>query len=462
MTLEKEPKVVVIGLDGATWSLIKPWADSGKLPTFEKLMKYGVYRNLKSTHHPVTFPAWECIFTGKNPGKLGVFDFFNVDCKNRSFNVNTPNSFTEEPVWKILNQYGFSTCMIGIPTSKVQAVKGVMIGGPFSNENSVYPKRIDGELKRTNYKKYPEELSKLFIGSSRNPPLDLIKKTISSRFDIAKYLLDNEDPDFLALVIFEIDNIQHFFWGDSIVYDSWRHIDNELGNFLSMFKDSIIVIVSDHGFAKLDKIFYISKFLEEKGLLSYNQCSESKIQSVFSQERLIRIAKILMIDGPIQKIISKEKLLTILSRFKKEEGRYTKGLERIIDWDNSKCIARSQGIYLNCSDNEKAYIKRLIKEELMKLEVIKDVLFKEDIYSGKYFDIAPDITVVPKDGVRILENPFMKDMICIPSKGWKADHTREGIFLIYNHNLHYKKIRSNINVTDIAPTILSIFGIDIP
>ena len=30
----KERKVIIIGLDGATWHLIKPWADEGVLPTF--------------------------------------------------------------------------------------------------------------------------------------------------------------------------------------------------------------------------------------------------------------------------------------------------------------------------------------------------------------------------------------------------------------------------------------------
>lgn len=34
-------KVLVIGLDGATWDLIKPWAEEGKLPTFKKLMEGG-------------------------------------------------------------------------------------------------------------------------------------------------------------------------------------------------------------------------------------------------------------------------------------------------------------------------------------------------------------------------------------------------------------------------------------
>lgn len=41
-------KVLIIGLDGATWDLIKLWVDEGKLPTFRKLIENGVWGNLES------------------------------------------------------------------------------------------------------------------------------------------------------------------------------------------------------------------------------------------------------------------------------------------------------------------------------------------------------------------------------------------------------------------------------
>ena len=53
----RDQKLLIIGLDGATWSIIKPWADEGKLPTFKKLMKKGVWGSLESTIPPITCPA---------------------------------------------------------------------------------------------------------------------------------------------------------------------------------------------------------------------------------------------------------------------------------------------------------------------------------------------------------------------------------------------------------------------
>ena len=40
---DSPPKVVVIGLDGGTFDLIKPWVDAGVLPTFERLMNGGIW-----------------------------------------------------------------------------------------------------------------------------------------------------------------------------------------------------------------------------------------------------------------------------------------------------------------------------------------------------------------------------------------------------------------------------------
>lgn len=50
-------KVIVIGLDGATFDLIKPWAAEGKLPTLRKLMAEGVHGTLTSTIPFATIPA---------------------------------------------------------------------------------------------------------------------------------------------------------------------------------------------------------------------------------------------------------------------------------------------------------------------------------------------------------------------------------------------------------------------
>src|SRR6266481_705168 len=68
----EHPKVVIIGLDSATWDLIQPWAREGLLPNLSKLIESGVSGDLQSAIPPLTPPAWTSFMTGSNPGKHGI------------------------------------------------------------------------------------------------------------------------------------------------------------------------------------------------------------------------------------------------------------------------------------------------------------------------------------------------------------------------------------------------------
>ena len=68
-------RVFIIGWDGATFDLIKPWVADGKLPNIAEVLENGAHGELGSTLPPMTFPAWSSFMTGKNPGKHGIFDF---------------------------------------------------------------------------------------------------------------------------------------------------------------------------------------------------------------------------------------------------------------------------------------------------------------------------------------------------------------------------------------------------
>ena len=70
-------KLLVLGLDGATFDVLDPMLEGGKLPNLKKTIDNGIRGCLESTFSPVTGPAWTSLATGKNPGKTGVFDFFN-------------------------------------------------------------------------------------------------------------------------------------------------------------------------------------------------------------------------------------------------------------------------------------------------------------------------------------------------------------------------------------------------
>ena len=58
MTARKTSRVLIIGLDGATWDVLDPWMRDGTLPHLEKLRRSGCWGDLRSTLPPLTAPAW--------------------------------------------------------------------------------------------------------------------------------------------------------------------------------------------------------------------------------------------------------------------------------------------------------------------------------------------------------------------------------------------------------------------
>ena len=69
-------KVAMFGIDGGTLALVEQWKE--ELPTLKRIMEGGVYGEMLSTVPPMTCPAWASMFTGKNPGKLGMYDFLSL------------------------------------------------------------------------------------------------------------------------------------------------------------------------------------------------------------------------------------------------------------------------------------------------------------------------------------------------------------------------------------------------
>ena len=96
--------LLIIGFDGATFDLIRPWAAAGYLPHLAALMGDGVTADLASTLPPVTSPAWPTFMTGANPGKHGVFDFIQPHGEN--FTLVNSTRIRQPTLWRRLSDLG--------------------------------------------------------------------------------------------------------------------------------------------------------------------------------------------------------------------------------------------------------------------------------------------------------------------------------------------------------------------
>ena len=102
----KGRRVLVVGLDGVPFTLLKRLSEEGELPNWTKLMESGSMRRMNSVHPCVSSVAWATYMTGKNPGKHNIYGF--VDRNPGSMDVFIPMSrdMDGKTLWEILSQAG--------------------------------------------------------------------------------------------------------------------------------------------------------------------------------------------------------------------------------------------------------------------------------------------------------------------------------------------------------------------
>src|SRR5689334_10721550 len=110
-------KVIVLGLDGATWDILKPLADAGELPSLANVMTRGSWGNLRSGFPPLSPVAWTGVMTGKNSGKHGIFEFLEYEHNPLGGRVNSSRAIRAELVWEVAGRHGKATVAGGVPMS---------------------------------------------------------------------------------------------------------------------------------------------------------------------------------------------------------------------------------------------------------------------------------------------------------------------------------------------------------
>jgi len=475
---ESETKVLVIGLDGATWDLIIPWIREGKLPTFKKLMDNGVYGTLKSTIPPWTVPAWNCMLTGKNPGRLGVFSFITQREPGSYefrpyFFINKPKKNT---IVDILSKYGKTVCSINIPTTHyAYEINGCMVAGWLYHPSKplTYPKELKSELDDiTNGYEIDVEKSRFIHGEGTHIEntekflRDLYRIT-EKRAKATEYLLDKYNWDFFFVVFTGTDRIQHELWENKKeIKRYYQYIDKIIAKLLNKIgNDVILILVSDHGFGPNSRVFNINEWLIEKELLKLKNLNiKTKMRRILGKLHLWNLGKYIFPASFRGHIGGKMQTINF------EEAN--------IDWNRTKAYTLPLGvgeIFINLKGREPDGIiepgeeyeelRDWIIKELKKLSVFDEkesikVFKREEIYFGEYVNCAPDLIIQVNNNICGINTRIGYGSIFSDGKG--GNHRINGIFLAYGPDIKKGWKIKDAEIVDIAPTILHIMRVPIP
>ena len=451
--MRENPKVIVIGLDGATWDLIKPWADEGKLPTFKHLMGKGAWGDLESTTPPITFPAIPSFITGKMPQKHGVFNFYKPKTDGRLGIIDGRkiDSALDKIEKKII---------INLPIAypAYSMGEGIIISGILcpnkDDDGFIHPRDLRQDL-RQYLEKYKIDVDFRYIPGKERKYLNELKKIASNRVALAKHLAGKYNWELLLVYFTILDRVGHNLWKDEYLLEAYQHIDNLLKEFIALQRksNSYLIIFSDHGFGKSKGRFYPNSWLLHHGFLSLNKPPRVGIQTFISI--LFRFPK------NILKFIPLSLATKILNWFKERGDFFDK-----IDLKNTCAYATISGFHITHPYDSREYhdTKDKIIECLRQLEIDGRRLNVEISTYNTNDSSIPDI-------VFSIENyqfePFpgfhkTRSIIEFGKKSIKGWHRKEAIFYVCGPEINKEKRIENAVMWDLAPTILFLLNRPIP
>ncbi|MEM3587328.1 MAG: alkaline phosphatase family protein [Candidatus Jordarchaeaceae archaeon] len=445
-------KVLIIGLDSAAPELVfEKFLD--ELPNIKKMMRHGVYGKLKSCIPPITVPAWMVMMTGRDPGTLGLYGFRHKKSYSYDAWIVSSKSIRHKTIWDILSEKGLKSCVVGVPPSyPPKPVNGCMIScfiTPDATKDYTYPYELKNEL-REQFQDYIFDVE--FRTEERDKVLEQIYEMTAQHFKVIHYLMQKKTWDFFVFVEIGLDRIHHAFWKffdkehpkyvpnnkyENVVKEYYKYLDREIGNLLELMdKNTIVIIVSDHGAKGMRGAFCINQWLIEEGY--------------------IRI------------------------KGKPEKGAALE--EAQIDWGKTKAwgwggyYAR---IFINVEGREPQGIvspedyEKILDELVEKLKQIRGPngeTFNNKVYKPE--EIYDELNGDPPDLIVYLDDLYWRsagtvgyDTLYLSENDTGPDdavHSEYGVFILYDPKKESGLELQNLNILDVAPTVLKILNVPVP
>jgi predicted AlkP superfamily phosphohydrolase/phosphomutase len=495
-------KIFVFGIDGATFDIINPMIAEGKLPNLARMMQAGSHGDLTSTIPPNSSVAWTSFATGKNSGKHGIYYFREKKVGSYDRPLISSRSIKSKTVWKILSEQGKKVGVINVPvTYPPDAVNGYLISGllaPDRNSVFTYPPGLHLELLEE-LGDYPldneAEIMHRLSGDELAAFQHLIystKKVMEATF----YLMRKFEWNFFITVPTIVDRVQHIAWKymlpefreknaalcqkfENTIEVSYRIVDEQLGRLrASLDSNTILIVMSDHGFGPISYKFYINRWLQKLGLLKLKRSAEIRYRllgfcKAFIKRSIVALGRKGGVPG---KILKKIETLPIIN-FNCER------LRTLIDWSKTRAFSSwtngEEIVIINVKGREPEGIVKpgqeyeelrdFIIKKLCQLkgdsgEMLVDAAYRrEELYSGPYVHLAPDIQFTTKDmSVQPRGEMLGKEILVRPDDFSPALHRMNGILLVEGEGIKQNFKIEGSRIIDLAPTILYLLGHPIP
>jgi len=420
---KKKKQLLIIGLDGVPYRLIKDLSETGIMPHTRSLIKEGTLRQMTSSIPEVSSVAWSSIITGVNPAEHGIFGF--TDITPGSYKLYFPNfsDLKAIPFWN--RDPSRRSVIINVPsTYPATSLNGVLISGFVSVdlERATYPKTLIPKLKDMDYR---IDVDSNKAHSSIELFLKDLDQTFKARIKAYRYLWENLAWDTFMLVFTGTDRLSHFLWDayedlshkyHQAFLDHFAQIDEVIGEIKDRVKeDEPMILLSDHGFELVEKNFYVNSFLKKEGFLKLKDSSSDNFSDIDSNTKAFAL-------DPARIYIH-------------IKGKYPRG--SVEKEDQDKVIADLEALFSSLEMEGKKVIKRIHR--------------KEELFLGPLFKYAPDLVLLPHRGFDLKASLKAKELY--GKDIFTGKHTQHDAFLLVRAPFNEDIVPDNPSVFCVADII---------
>ena len=484
-------RLLILGLDGATWTVLDPMRRLGLMPNLDALLARAAYGTLRSVVPPVTTAAWTSMMTGCGPARHGIFDHRYFDVTSGQMKVNHSASPPSADVSGMrFLQAGRSVVSLNLPaTYPPLDVRGIVVSGMDAPHLDAAvskapefaarrPTEAPGYSLRYFWKQAPRTLEELQSNA---------KGTIESFLGRAQggILADRIVADWSVMMVqFQnLDPFQHRAWNllnvDATGIDrpEWnasarsvlKGLDDAIGVLLELAekRGAMVLAVSDHGFGPCLGRIHVNRILTEAGV-AHLPGLRGRLRRRLKQARENLRLRLLKQNDPEARSSSFD--LSVVAQFP-------------FDWKRTLAFAPHQDtaamVYLNTTDRRAdAPLKtpRQIDEaRTAAAEALRNArhpetdmpLFPTVIATGDAYGVDParegypELIGLPEENYWVRTKLSPGTVWIEPDLNLPGTHRPEGIVAIAGTGILPGRTL-DADLRDIAPTVYSLFDLAIP
>ena len=473
------PKLVVLGWDSATFDIVDPMLEAGRLPHLAGLLERGSRAPLRSVWPPMTDCAWTSAFTGRNPGAHGIFGSWYRAPGKYACRYFSSRDRRAPATWELTQ--GVRHLVWNVPmTFPATKVDGAMVAGYGAPPGSTFcePPGLQSELAN----RWPlEDLVDRAPHGSLEEFLDDLVRGLDAQAEAIPWTAEHVGADAVYVVWPQVDRAQHFFWqfrdtdhplagAIELVYEA---MDRATGKIMAAFPDADFLVVSDHGAGPLKGDVNVGAWLSRAGKAAPGKSQASRAAAAaWALPPSVRRLGRRFAPGVARRAMS--------ARLAGQLGSF--------DWSKTQAfLGFHSDVWLNLAGREEQGIvppedaDAVLDEIASGLLALRDPRTDEpvfaaahrraEVFSGPHADMAPDLILDSwSAGYRVAPaRPAEGDVVIPPAAlagvevAWSSDHRPVGIFVAGGPNIAAGNgTAKELSLMDVAPTCLALLGQPLP